>query len=207
LRRINKTRLLRLGIKLLTLPHLIADRLDEQIKREACIAHRTARLFPESRIVNALSRERIQIGAHTLTRGECLVLHAGSISVGSYCYIGDHSRIWSTVGVTIGDRVLIAHAVNIHDNNSHPASAAPRHRQAIEIFAGDTSNMTEVGMAPIVIEDDVWIGFNATILNGVTIGRGAIIGAAAVITKDVPPFAIMVGNPARQVATASEYSL
>jgi acetyltransferase-like isoleucine patch superfamily enzyme len=64
--------------------------------------------------------------------------------------------------------------------------------------------MTGVAMAPIVIEDDVWIGFNATILKGVTICKGAIIGAATVITKDVPPYAIMVGNPARQVGTASE---
>jgi len=64
--------------------------------------------------------------------------------------------------------------------------------------------MTDVGMARIVIEDDVWIGFGATVMKGVTIGSGAIIGAAAVITKDVPPFAIMVGNPARQVGTASK---
>ena len=66
--------------------------------------------------------------------------------------------------------------------------------------------MTGVAMAPIVIEDDVWIGFNATILKGVKIGKGAIIGASTIITKDVPPYAIMVGSPARQVGTAAEDS-
>ena len=57
---------------------------------------------------------------------------------------------------------------------------------------------------PVIIEDDVWIGFNATILKGVRIGRGAIVGANTVITKDVPPYTIMVGNPARAVGSAFE---
>ena len=50
---------------------------------------------------------------------------------------------------------------------------------------------------PIVIENDVWIGFNAVILKGVRIGKGAIIGACTVVSKDVPPFSVVVGNPMR----------
>ncbi|MCA9936785.1 MAG: hypothetical protein KC415_22775 [Anaerolineales bacterium] len=53
--------------------------------------------------------------------------------------------------------------------------------------------------APIVIEDDVWIGFQAVILPGVTVGKGSIIGAGAVVTKDVPPYSIMGGVPARLI--------
>ncbi|RIK30587.1 MAG: acetyltransferase [Anaerolineae bacterium] len=53
--------------------------------------------------------------------------------------------------------------------------------------------------SPVRIEDDVWIGARATILPGVTIGKGAIIGASAVVTKDVPPYAICAGNPARVI--------
>ena len=62
----------------------------------------------------------------------------------------------------------------------------------------------------VVIGDHVWIGYRAIILPGVTIGEGAVVGAGAVVTKDVPPFAIMVGNPARQVSertSALEYEL
>lgn len=51
----------------------------------------------------------------------------------------------------------------------------------------------------VVIEDDVWIGANSVVLPGVTIGKGAIVGAGSVVTKDVPPYAIVVGNPARVI--------
>ena len=53
--------------------------------------------------------------------------------------------------------------------------------------------------APITIEDKVWIGFGVNILKGVTIGEGAVIGACSVVTKDIPPYAVAVGNPARVV--------
>jgi acetyltransferase-like isoleucine patch superfamily enzyme len=61
-----------------------------------------------------------------------------------------------------------------------------------------SSNPIDAGSkGPIIIEDEVWIGTNATILSGVTIAKGAIIAAGAVVTKDVPPYAVCGGNPAR----------
>jgi acetyltransferase-like isoleucine patch superfamily enzyme len=206
LRTISKGRIQRLLARVLAWPQRIREQLEESIKREACVADSTARLLPECSITNYFNdRGRIHIGAHSISRGECRVFNpAGSIKIGSYCYIGDHTRIWSAVGITIGDRVLIAHSVNIHDNDSHPRSANQRHVQTVDICFRDKIDLTGVGIAPIVICDDVWIGFNATIMKGVTIGKGAIIGAATFVTKDVPPYAIIVGNPARQIGTASE---
>jgi len=61
------------------------------------------------------------------------------------------------------------------------------------------SNMDAVVKGPLVIEDEVWIGTNAIILAGLTIGKGAIVAAGAVVTKDVPPYAIVGGNPARVI--------
>jgi acetyltransferase-like isoleucine patch superfamily enzyme len=182
----------------------VKARLAEESKRGACSAHSTVRFFPESSIRNLRGeRNCIEIGAETVTRGECCVFGAdGVIKIGSHCYIGEQTRIWSAAQIVIGDRVLIAHSVNIHDNDSHPKAAAQRHAQYIGIRDRGEYDMTGVSAAPILIEDDVWIGFNATILKGVTIGKGAIIGAAAVILKDVPEYAIMVGNPAGRVGTA-----
>ncbi|MBE7081631.1 MAG: maltose O-acetyltransferase [Clostridiales bacterium] len=62
--------------------------------------------------------------------------------------------------------------------------------------------MREQGMAeikPITIEDDVWIGARVVVLPGVTIGKGSVIGACAVVSKDVPPYSVFVGNPGRVV--------
>jgi maltose O-acetyltransferase len=59
-------------------------------------------------------------------------------------------------------------------------------------------------ISPVTISDDVWIGMRVIILPGVTIGRGAIIGAGAVVTKDVPPYCVAVGNPARVVRNRLE---
>ena len=58
---------------------------------------------------------------------------------------------------------------------------------------------------PIVVENDVWIGANAVIMPDVTIGKGAIIGAGAIVTKDIPPYAVAVGQPARVVKWVDEY--
>jgi maltose O-acetyltransferase len=200
------SRLYRLLIRILTWPQRAAARLDEKTKRNRCRAHSTARLLPECSIINLTNQQdRIQIGPRTISRGECRVFGSeGKIQIGSDCYIGDNSKIWSARGITIGDRVLIAHSVNIHDNDAHPKSAAQRHRQTVDICNGGPYDLADVGRAPIVIEDDAWIGFNASILRGVTIGKGAIIGAASMITKDVPAYAVMAGNPARQVGTASD---
>jgi maltose O-acetyltransferase len=56
----------------------------------------------------------------------------------------------------------------------------------------------------VLIMDDAWIGFNATVLRGVTIGRGAVIGACSVVTENVPDYAIVVGNPARIIGYANK---
>jgi acetyltransferase-like isoleucine patch superfamily enzyme len=137
--------------------------------------------------------------------GQLLVFaHGGEIQIGESCFIGEYSRIWSATAIRIGNRVLISHGVNIHDTVSHSSSAASRHQHFNQIFCtGHPLTFDNPpAQAPIVIEDDAWLGFNSTILKGVTIGRGAIIGAASVVTKDVAPFCIVAGNPAKLIGYA-----
>ncbi|MEE4213008.1 MAG: DapH/DapD/GlmU-related protein [Parvularcula sp.] len=101
--------------------------------------------------------------------------------------------------------MLISHNVNIHDTNGHPLDPDARHLQYQSIATvGHPSEIETILANPIAIEDKVWIGFGATILKGVTIGEGAIVAAGAVVTKDVPPYSIVAGNPARVVRNLAE---
>ena len=67
------------------------------------------------------------------------------------------------------------------------------------ISSGHPKQIADISSAPVVIKDEAWIGFNATILKGVTIGRGAVVGAASVVTKDVADYTIVAGNPAKAI--------
>ena len=160
-----------------------------------------AKLMPSARIRNAGGDSRhIRIGGHSLVSGELLVFpHGGSISVGEWCYIGEGARVWSAGSVEIGDRVLIAHNVNIFDSLTHPLGARQRHAQFREIMLSGHPRSIDLGEQPVTVGNDVWIGANACVLRGVTIGEGAVVGAGSVVTKDVPPYTIVAGNPARVI--------
>lgn len=185
-------------------PRLVANRLEMRAKLRRCRAGRGARLYPQSKISNFREPADIQIGEETRVLGELLTFgHGGKITIGDHCFIGENTRIWSSESVTIGNRVLISHGVNIHDNVSHSMSAERRHEHFLSIFStGHPKENPDIASAVVVIEDDAWIGFNASILKGVKIGRGAVVGACSVVTKDVLPYEVVVGNPAKPIGTS-----
>lgn len=127
--------------------------------------------------------------------------YAGKIQIGNYCYIGEGSRLWSEGCITIDDRVLIAHNVDIHDSNDHPVDCKERHQHYCDILGVGFLDKYNLCSQPVTIEDDVWIGFGAAIMKGVTIGKGAIIAAHTVVTKDVLPYTVVAGNPAQIIKT------
>lgn len=134
----------------------------------------------------------IFIGKNSFVRGRLLTYaHRGRVSFGEWCYVGVRSEIWSMESITIGNRVLISHDVNIHDGTSHSIDAKERHEHYKHIrMIGHPRTLDEmpgVKSSPIIIEDDVWINFGVTILKGVHIGAGSIISAGSIVTKDVPP--------------------
>ncbi|MDB9521111.1 acyltransferase [Dolichospermum circinale CS-1225] len=163
----------------------------------------STRLLGCGRIHNLSNKpDLISIGSNSVIKGELLIFaHAGQIKIGKDCYVGEGTRIWSANSITIGDRVLISHNVNIHDTNSHSLDTKLRHEHFIKIlsYGHPQNNDFDIYSEPLFIEDDVWIGFNSTILKGVKIGRGAIVAAGSVVTKDVPPFLVVAGNPAKIV--------
>ncbi len=162
----------------------------------------TVKFFQSSNIENLQNdKSKIIIGTNTAIRGELLIFaHGGQISIGDYCFIGENSKIWSSEEIKIGNRVLISHNVNIHDNNSHPTDSKMRANQVKEIFSSNhPKTIASINSKEIEISDDVWIGFNSTILKGVKIGKGAIIGANSFITKNVEEFTMVIGNPAKEI--------
>ena len=97
--------------------------------------------------------------------------------------------------------MLISHLVDIHDSDSHSKDWRDRREEGVALFEkGSPSPAAGVHRAQVVIQDDAWIGFKSSILKGVTIGRGAVVAACSVVTKDVPPYTLVAGNPARAVA-------
>lgn len=152
-------------------------------------------------IVNVSNnRNKITIGDNSRIMGDLLTIHeSGEINIGDNCFLGQQSRIWSAQKIVIGNRVLISHNVNIHDNNSHPLDWQLRHEEFVNFVATGKHDAVDLKSQQILIEDDVWIGFNTIILKGVRIGRGAIIGAGSLVVKDVEPWTINVGNPLRCV--------
>jgi maltose O-acetyltransferase len=160
---------------------------------DLCVLGDGSALMPESEINNfSGGREQIAVGKNSYIRGRLLTYgHGGKISIGDWCYVGVRSEIWSMESVVIGDRVLIAHDVNIHDGTAHSANPLERHQHFRHIIEKGhpplSSDLPGVYSAPVIIEDDVWISFGVTILRGVRIGKGSVIAAGSVVTRDVPP--------------------
>lgn len=135
---------------------------------------------------------RVRVGKNCYLRGRLLTYgHGGDISIGDWVYMGVRTELWSMNSISVGNRVLISHDVNIHDGTAHSSDAAERHEHFRNILTKGHPRTPEevpgVLSAPIVIEDDAWISFAVSILRGVRIGAGSVIAAGSVVTKDVPP--------------------
>ena len=197
--RIADPLLLRLRSRLEHLGLHTPSNTHEELMRTYATAGPSTRLFETSNLVGV--PERLLIGDYCHIMGEILLLNATArVTIGNYCSLGKDSRIWAQDSVTIGNHVLIAHMVDVHDNNSHSLDWRDRREDALNVFErGRALDTAKVPAAPVVIEDDVWIGAKSTIMKGVRIGRGAVVAASSVVTKDVPAFTLVAGNPARTV--------
>lgn len=114
-----------------------------------------------------------------------------TISIGNDVYIGPNARFSAIKGLTIGNKVTFGPGVTIMGGNHN--------FKEIGKYIFDNHTKRPDDDMPVRIDDDVWIGCNAIILKGVRINQGAIVGAGAVVTKDVPAYAIVAGNPAKVV--------
>jgi uncharacterized protein (TIRG00374 family) len=138
-------------------------------------------------------RSGITLGEEVLLgRGTVLGTRNGTVEIGDYCNIGANCRLGTTTRIKFGRHVLLAANCYIGGaQHKFDRLDVPIMRQGYESKGG------------VVIEDDVWLGAGVMVLDGVTIGTGSVIGAAAVVTKDIPPFSIALGIPAKVVGTRS----
>ncbi len=108
----------------------------------------------------------------------------GNINIRWFCDKEEHLSIGHFVSIAEGTLFLTGGNHNLDTLSSYPFD---------QYYIEGKDNLAPT-KGPIVVEDDVWIGINSTILSGVTIGQGAVIGAGSVVAKDVPPYAIFAGN-------------
>jgi acetyltransferase-like isoleucine patch superfamily enzyme len=130
----------------------------------------------------------ITIGSDSYLSSQCILnTFDGWISVGSNCTVNSYAILYGHGGLEIGNDVRIAPQVMMMPmNHIYKDSQAPIRTQGIRCRG-------------IKIEDDVWLGAGAIVLDGVTIGKGSVIGAGAIVAKNIPPYSVAVGVPARVI--------
>ena len=152
---------------------------DEVMVDRKCIIHKGA-------VIRIWKGGKINIASGTeVLHGALILTYGGDITIGSNCSINPYSILYGHGGLTIGNNVLIAGGSMLVPNNH-----VYEHRDRPIVLQGSTSK-------GIRVEDDVWIGHGCSILDGVTIGKGSVVAAGSVVNKDVPPYSIVGGVPAK----------
>lgn len=140
---------------------------------------------------------------------DCHILfetESGQVKIGDRVYIGNSKLICKT-GIEFENDIFVAWGCYFYDHNSHSIDYKERQsdlKQQLKDYREgrffiENKNWSVVNTKPIKICSNAWIGMNSIILKGVTIGEGAIVGAGSVVTKDVPAWTMVAGNPAQVV--------
>jgi acetyltransferase-like isoleucine patch superfamily enzyme len=141
----------------------------------------------------------VRFGDHVSVYGGC----SFSVGLNGRCSVGDFTLlngalIMAEELIEIGSHCLVSWNVGIADSDFHPLAPAQRiiDAHALAPFFKNRPPRPEIRTAPVIISDNVWIGMNAVILKGVTIGEHSVVAAGAVVTKSVPANVVVAGNPA-----------
>ena len=129
------------------------------------------------------------VGGFAWIQPRVTIVHSDRLSVGSFFGVNSGTYINAIGSITVGNHVLIGSNVTISSGRHSIQGTHP------PIFSRETIPL------PISIEDDVWIGAGAVIMPGITLRKGTVVGANAVVTKDTDEYAVVVGAPARTVRT------
>ena len=150
-----------------------------QHRGKHAVIHRSARM-------DTPPYRKFYLGDYSVVESfACINNAVGDVIIGDHTRIGLHNTIIGPV--TIGSHVNLAQGITITALNHNFSDAEKRIDEQC------------VNTTPVVIEDDIWIGANAVILPGVTIGQHSVVAAGAIVTKDVPPHSLVAGVPAKVI--------
>lgn len=165
------------------------------------VASENPEYYPEATVINhQQDPNRIRLAHNTVVKAHLKLLkYGGEIVIGENTYVGNHTELWSGCRIEIGANVLVSDYVFICDTNSHEMDPHERVQTYLNILkqGHPPAEQGSIDVAPVHIKDFAWISYGAIILKGVTIGEGAIVGAGSVVTRDVPDYTLVSGNPAR----------
>lgn len=169
--------------------------------------------LPNFSIAGGNERSQVKIGnACVLGVNIVLEVEGAEVEIGDQVYIGN-SKIISKSKVTFENNILVAWGVTFYDHDSHSLDHEVRRKDIEQVYKDFSQHggnyllnkdWSVVNSKPIHIKSDAWIGAESMILKGVTVGEGAIVAARSVVTKDVPPFTVVAGNPAKVVKKLKE---
>lgn len=153
-------------------------------------------LTPDSKLpmqINCSLRlgQRVRLSARTTFSGARSASKRPVIRIGDSSYLGSRCVLRAGTGITLGKHVLIASNALLSSDPGHPMDAVARRTQCAP----------SESLGEISIGDDVWLAYNVAVLGHIRIGEGAVVAANSVVTKDVPPYSLVAGNPARVIRT------
>ena len=159
------------------------------IAQSARVDARRIRVFPGSRLI---------VGEGSMVGGGLAFEREGAeIIIGSHTSIGN-SLIASATSIHVGDDTLISFGCSIVDHDSHSLQWKNRRTDVKDWYRGE-KNWDHVVSKPVLIGDKCWLGLNVIVLKGVQIGDGAVVAAGSVVTRNVPPWTLVAGNPAKVI--------
>jgi len=165
------------------------------------ILGRNVIVFNTTRCYNDGEKRNIIVGNHCVLGCSLYARNGGKIRIGNNTYIGPNTSIQAKESIIIDDNVIVANNVIILDNNNHPVN--PKMRLIMSSCKNYMSDnlwtWENAESKPVHICENVWIGRDARILKGVTIGKGSVIALGAIVTHNVPEYSIVAGNPAKIV--------
>lgn len=148
---------------------------------------------------------QIMIGKRCLIDGLLVTNTSYSIiKIGDDTFIGGNTIIESACSITIEDNVLISHGCLIQDSDNHSMKFSLRKKDVADWKNNQYHNWDVTAKKEVLIKKGAWIGARAIILKGIIIGEGSIVGAGSVVTKSVPDWTIVGGNPARPIRSIPE---